>query len=107
MTLLNLPLCGVRVVDLSRVLAGPWATMCLADMGAEVIKIEHPLKGDGTRTWGVPLSNDRSSYFNSANRNKKSITIDLKVSKDRTTLNSLIETADIVIHNFPYETSKE
>ncbi len=68
-------LANIRIVDLSRVLAGPYATMLLADYGAEVIKIEQPGQGDGTRQWGPPWVGDESAYFLSVNRNKKSVTI--------------------------------
>ena len=73
-----LPLSGVRVLDLSRVLAGPMCAMALADLGADVIKIEHPARGDDTRDWGVRVGSRNTSYFNSANRNKRSVTLDLQ-----------------------------
>ena len=77
------PLAGVRVLDLSRILAGPYATMMLGDMGADVIKVERPGVGDDTRTWGPPFtkSGHESAYFLSINRNKRSVAIDLKQSK--------------------------
>ena len=72
------PLAGLFVLDLSRVLAGPYASMTLADLGAEVIKVEHPEGGDDTRQWGPPWAGGESAYYLSVNRNKKSITINLK-----------------------------
>ena len=76
-----LPLAGVRVLDLSRVLAGPWCAMALGDLGAEVIKVEHPGRGDDTRDWGLRVGNTETAYFNSANRNKRSVAIDLQTAR--------------------------
>ena len=76
------PLSGLTVLDLTRVLSGPYCTMMLADMGARVIKIEHPGKGDDTRGWGPPFQNGESSYFMSINRNKESLTLNLKHPED-------------------------
>ena len=74
----ELPLSGVRVLDLSRVLAGPWATQLLADYGAEVVKVERPGSGDDTRGWGPPFDEQgTASYFHAANRNKRSVAIDI------------------------------
>ncbi|KAJ1200033.1 hypothetical protein NDU88_003862 [Pleurodeles waltl] len=75
------PLEGVKILDLTRVLAGPFATMILADLGAEVIKVEKPGSGDDTRTWGPPFVGTESAYFLSINRNKKSIAVNLKHPK--------------------------
>ena len=72
------PLSGVRVLDLSRVLAGPYCTMILGDLGADVIKVEQPGKGDDTRAWGPPWAGTESAYFLTVNRNKRGITLDLK-----------------------------
>jgi crotonobetainyl-CoA:carnitine CoA-transferase CaiB-like acyl-CoA transferase len=94
------PLDGVLVVDLSRALAGPHATMMLGDLGARVIKVEAPGKGDDTRGWGPPFAGDESTYFLSANRNKESITLDLKDSADRELLLKLVDRADVVVENF-------
>ena len=94
------PLDGIGVVDLTRVLAGPYCTMMLADMGAEVIKIEMPGKGDDTRAWGPPFINGESAYFLSINRNKKSLTLDLSKKEGKDILRSLIEKNDIVVENF-------
>lgn len=90
----------IRILDLSRVLAGPYCTMTLADFGAEVIKIEEPALGDGTRQWGPPWVGDQSAYFLSANRNKKSVTLNLKHPRGVAILHELLATADILIENF-------
>ncbi|MGC4943893.1 CaiB/BaiF CoA transferase family protein [Kribbella sp. DT2] len=94
------PLDGVLVVDLSRALAGPHATMMLGDLGARVIKIEAPGRGDDTRGWGPPFVGDESTYFLSANRNKESIALDLKDAGDREVLLRLIDRADVLVENF-------
>jgi crotonobetainyl-CoA:carnitine CoA-transferase CaiB-like acyl-CoA transferase len=92
---------GVRVVDLTRVLAGPYCTMILGDLGADVIKIEEPAKGDDTRGWGPPFApGGESAYFLSANRNKRSLTLNLKDPKGRQVLERLIEGADVLVENF-------
>ena len=74
---------GYRVLDLSKILVGPYCTMMLSDLGAEVIKVEQPGVGDDTRTWGPPFNGPDSSYYLSINRNKKSITVDLKSEEGR------------------------
>jgi crotonobetainyl-CoA:carnitine CoA-transferase CaiB-like acyl-CoA transferase len=94
------PLAGVRVVDLSRVLAGPYATMTLADLGADVVKIEHPAGGDETRTWGPPFAGGESAYFLSVNRGKRSVALDLKDPEGRDLALDLCARADVVIENF-------
>lgn len=98
------PLTGVRVLDLSRALAGPYATMMLADAGATVIKVEQPGTGDESRGWGPPFVGDgderESVYFLSVNRSKRSVTLDLKDSEDMTRLRELIAEADVVVENF-------
>lgn len=116
------PLQGIRVVDLSRVLAGPYCTMLLADLGADVIKIEHPRGGDDTRSWGPPFATPsadahlppppkgkedywaslppESAYFLSANRGKRSITIDLKSPKGLAIVHKLVSEADVVVENY-------
>ncbi|MFQ5913861.1 MAG: CaiB/BaiF CoA transferase family protein [Nitrospinota bacterium] len=91
---------GIRVLDLTRILAGPYATMMLADLGAEVIKIEMPGTGDDTRGWGPPFVEGESTYFFSINRNKKSLTLDLKSGKGKEILTNLIERSDVVAENF-------
>jgi crotonobetainyl-CoA:carnitine CoA-transferase CaiB-like acyl-CoA transferase len=94
------PLSGVTVVDLTRVLSGPYCTMQLADMGARVIKIEQPGKGDDTRGWGPPFVEGESSYFLSINRNKESLTLDLKHPGARDVLDKLFDRADVLVENF-------
>lgn len=92
---------GIVVVDLSRVLAGPYATMLLGDLGARVIKVEQPGRGDDTRRWGPPFTpNGESAYFLCANRNKESITLDLKHPTGKKILREMIRRADIVVENF-------
>jgi crotonobetainyl-CoA:carnitine CoA-transferase CaiB-like acyl-CoA transferase len=94
------PLEGITVLDLTRVLSGPYCTMLLADMGARVIKIEQPGKGDDTRAWGPPFVNGESAYFLSVNRNKESVTIDFKNPEGRAVLNRLIDRSDVLVENF-------
>lgn len=101
------PLSHVRVLDLSRVMAGPWATQILADLGADVIKVERPGAGDDTRGWGPPFLKDKygaetreSGYFLSVNRGKRSITLDLDSPSGRTTVKALAARSDIVVENF-------
>ncbi len=94
------PLAGIRVLDLSRVLAGPLCGMSLGDLGADVIKVEHPSRGDDTRDWGVKVGADNTSYFNSANRNKRSITLDLQSARGQALARELIAQSDVVIQNF-------
>ena len=96
----KLPLDGVKVLDLSRVLAGPYATMVLADLGADVIKVERPETGDDTRHWGPPFTGGESAYFLSVNRNKRSITADLKDDEDLENIKRLAAEADILIENW-------
>ena len=101
------PLQGVRVLDLSRVLAGPWAGQLLADLGADVIKVERPQVGDDTRAWGPPyLKNEagadtsQATYFLCANRNKRSITIDMASPKGQELIRQLVREADVLLENF-------
>ena len=93
------PLENIRVLDLSRVLAAPAGSMMLADLGAEVIRIEHPDGSDSMRDWG-PFLNGQSTYYLCANRNKKSITLDLKTEEARAQFKELVKDADIVLENF-------
>jgi crotonobetainyl-CoA:carnitine CoA-transferase CaiB-like acyl-CoA transferase len=93
------PLTGLKVIDLTRVLAGPLCTMLLGDMGAEVIKIEDPRHGDDTRDW-APFVDGWSTYYLSVNRNKKSVAIDLKSPEGAALLEDLIRTADVLVENF-------
>ena len=93
------PLSGIRVVDLTRVVAGPYCTMMLGDMGAEVLKIEEPGHGDDTRAWG-PYLNGHSSFYFQLNRSKKSVALDLKTAAGAAALRDLLATADVLIENF-------
>jgi len=93
------PLDGVVVLDLSRVLAGPYCTMILGDMGADVIKIEHPV-GDETRRWGPPFASGESAYYLSVNRNKRSVTLDLDVEDDVELVRRIAARADVLVENF-------
>src|SRR5215213_1556621 len=95
-----LPLEGVKVLDLSRVLAGPYATMVLGDLGADVLKVEHPERGDDTRHWGPPFSGGESAYFLSVNRNKRSIGVDLKDQEGLERVKKLAAGADVLIENW-------
>ena len=94
------PLAGIRVVDLSRILAGPYCTMTLGDMGAEVIKIEQPGSGDDTRTWGPPWVGGESAYYLGINRNKRSLTLNLKHERAHELLEQLVAQSDVLIENF-------
>jgi crotonobetainyl-CoA:carnitine CoA-transferase CaiB-like acyl-CoA transferase len=94
------PLAGLRVLDLSRVLAGPYCTMMLADLGAEVIKVEQPSVGDETRGWGPPFAEGEAAYYLAVNRSKRSVTLDLKDRAGRAAALALAAKADVVIHNF-------
>ena len=94
------PLRGLRVLDLTRVLAGPLATMTLADLGADVIKLERPDTGDDTRHWGPPFAGDDAAYFLCLNRNKRSAVIDLKTPNGIAALRRLAGTSDVLIENF-------
>jgi crotonobetainyl-CoA:carnitine CoA-transferase CaiB-like acyl-CoA transferase len=94
------PLDGIAVLDLTRVLSGPYCTMLLADMGARVIKIEQPGKGDDTRAWGPPFLEGESAYFLSINRNKESVTVDFKHPEGRRLLEQLVANSDVVVENF-------
>ena len=100
MTDMDFPLEGVRVLDLSRVFAGPMCGMVLADFGAEVIKVEHPDRGDDTRDWGLRIGKTETTYYNSMNRNKRSITLDLQSPEGLKIIHDLLPQCDVVIHNF-------
>ncbi|HEX6066347.1 MAG TPA: CoA transferase, partial [Longimicrobiales bacterium] len=93
------PLGDVTVLDLSRVLAGPYCTMILGDLGADVIKVEHP-DGDETRRWGPPFIQGESAYYLSVNRNKRSLTADLRTPADRALIERIAGTADVLVENF-------
>ena len=96
------PLAGILVVDLSRALAGPHACMLLGDLGARVIKVELPDRGDDSRSWGPPFVGPapESTYFLSCNRNKESITLDLRSASGISTLRRLLAQADVLVENF-------
>jgi crotonobetainyl-CoA:carnitine CoA-transferase CaiB-like acyl-CoA transferase len=98
----KLPLAGVRVLDLSRVLAGPMCAQALGDLGAEVIKIEHPVRGDDTRDWGLRVGAHNTAYFNSANRNKQSIGIDLQKPEGQRIVRELARKSDVLVQNFKF-----
>ena len=104
---MSAPLDGIRVLDLSRILAGPWCTQMLADFGADVIKIENPDGGDDTRSWGPPFLKDKdgndtneAAYYMSANRNKRSVTVNLRSEEGKEVIRELAKTADVVVENF-------
>src|ERR1700710_1228057 len=101
------PLAGVRVLELARILAGPWAGQLLADLGAEVVKVERPGSGDDTRAWGPPYVRDAagddtevSTYYVAANRGKKSIAIDLASAEGQATVHALAMRSDVVLENY-------
>ncbi|NXD83505.1 SUCHY transferase, partial [Halcyon senegalensis] len=94
------PLDGVKVLDLTRVLAGPFATMNLGDLGAEVIKVERPGAGDDTRAWGPPFAGTESVYFLSVNRNKKSVAINMKSPKGAKLIRELAAVSDVFVENY-------
>ncbi|MBU4424268.1 MULTISPECIES: CaiB/BaiF CoA transferase family protein [unclassified Acidovorax] len=97
---MDFPLEGVRVLDLSRVFAGPLCGQVLADFGAEVIKVEHPGRGDDTRDWGMRIGKTETTYYNSMNRNKRSVTVDLQTPEGLKIIHELLPQCDVVIHNF-------
>jgi crotonobetainyl-CoA:carnitine CoA-transferase CaiB-like acyl-CoA transferase len=94
------PLDGVRVLDLSRVLAGPWATMALGDLGAEIWKIENPNEGDETRSWSPPAFRGTATYYLSINRNKSSLAIDFRSERGQAIVRELAQRADVVVENY-------
>jgi glutaryl-CoA transferase len=96
----NGPIAGIRVIDLTRILAGPLCTMMLGDMGADVLKVEPPDKGDDTRGWGPPFIAGEAAYFLGVNRNKRSLTLNMAVPAGQKILSRLIEKADVLIDNF-------
>jgi len=95
---------GLRVLDLTRVLAGPLCTMILGDMGAEVLKVEQPGRGDDTRAWGPPFQGTEAAYFLGVNRNKRGITLNLKETRGQAILREFIKKSDVVIENFKFGT---
>lgn len=103
------PLQGIRVLDLTRVLAGPYCTMLLGDLGADVIKVENPKSGDDTRAWGPPWAanedpsdthNPESAYFLCVNRNKKSVTVNLKAESGKQIIHDLVKHCDVLVENY-------
>ena len=94
------PLAGLRVLDLSRILSGPFATMIFADLGADVVKLENPTVGDDTREWAPPYQGDQSAYFLAINRNKRGIAVDLKSERGRAIAQRLADQADVLVENF-------
>ncbi len=96
----DLPLSGTRVLDLSRILAGPYCTMILGDLGADVVKVERPGTGDDTRTWGPPFAGGESAYYLCCNRNKKSITIDLQKPRGAELVKEFARVSDVLVENF-------
>lgn len=108
------PLSGYRVLDLSRILAGPWAGQTLADLGAQVIKIERPNVGDETRHWGPPYLKDSdgkdtsdAAYFMAANRGKHSVTVDLTTPGGQAVIRDLAKASDVVIENYKVDSLKK
>jgi len=96
----DLPLSGTRILDLSRILAGPYCTMILGDLGAEVVKVERPGTGDDTRTWGPPFAGGESAYYLCCNRNKKSIAIDLQKPRGVELVKEFARVSDVLVENF-------
>src|SRR5512137_2822578 len=91
------PLEGIKILDFSRALAGPYCTMLLADLGAEVIKVEAPGAGDDSRAWGPPFIEGESAYFLSINRNKKSVSLNLKSKDAKDIINKMIQKSDVLL----------
>lgn len=106
MTNTKSPLEGIRIVDLTQALAGPYCTMMLGDLGADVIKVERPGSGDQSRGWGPPFLNGESAYFLSVNRNKRGMTLDLKKAAARAAMHRLIEQSDVFVTNLPRKESR-
>ncbi len=98
---------GIRVIDLTQALAGPYCTMLLGDLGADVVKIETPGTGDQSRGWGPPFIEGESAYFLSINRNKRSLTLDIKSAEGQEALHKLVATADVFVCNIPKESSRQ
>src|SRR5690554_1638324 len=96
----DLPLDGVKVLDLSRVFAGPLCSQVMGDLGAEVVKLEHPVRGDDTRDWGMRIGLTETTYYSAMNRNKRSITLDLQTDEGRRIVHELVPQFDVVIQNF-------
>jgi crotonobetainyl-CoA:carnitine CoA-transferase CaiB-like acyl-CoA transferase len=97
---------NLRVLDMSRVLAGPWASQLLGDYGADVVKVERPVLGDDTRRWGPPWLGSESAYFLSTNRNKRSVSVDIATPRGQEVIRDLVHTADVLLENFKVGTLK-
>ena len=97
---MSAPLDNTRILDMSRILAGPWAAQLLGDYGADVVKVERPQCGDDTRQWGPPWLGDESAYFMSTNRNKRSVTIDIALPAGQELIKSLVKKSDVLLENF-------
>lgn len=97
---MSAPLDNTRILDMSRILAGPWAAQLLGDYGADVVKVERPQCGDDTRQWGPPWLGDESAYFMSTNRNKRSVTIDIALPAGQELIKSLVQKSDVLLENF-------
>lgn len=97
---MSAPLAGINVLDLSRVLAAPWATMTLGDLGAEVWKIENPAEGDETRTWSPPAYKGTATYFLAVNRNKQSLAVDFRTERGQAIVRELAQRADVLVENY-------
>src|SRR5690349_16608227 len=100
-------LSGIRVLDLTRVLAGPYCTMLLGDLGADVVKVEPPDRGDDTRHWGPPFVGGESAYYLSVNRNKRGITVNLKATAGQEIVRRMATQADVLVENFKAGTLAE
>ncbi len=104
--MLDIALSGIKVVDLSRILAGPWCTQNLADLGADVVKVEHPGRGDDTRQWGPPYLEDEdsgeqmSAYFSCCNRGKRAVAIDFSTPEGANAVREMVKTADVLVENY-------
>ncbi|MBN1222250.1 MAG: CoA transferase [Candidatus Aminicenantes bacterium] len=98
---------NIRVIDLTQALAGPYCTMMLGDMGAEIIKVEQPGSGDQSRGWGPPFLKGESTYFLAINRNKKSLTLDLKPEEGKAIMHKLVSKADVFVTNLPRQSSRQ
>ncbi|HEY9389519.1 MAG TPA: CoA transferase, partial [Mycobacteriales bacterium] len=96
----TLPLTGIRVADFTQALSGPYCTMLLADLGADVVKVEIPGRGDDSRHWGPPFVDDTAAYFLAVNRNKRSITLDLRSPDGRRAAEALVASSDVVVENW-------
>jgi len=97
---MSAPLDGIKVLDLSRVLAGPWSTMTLGDLGAEIWKIENPAEGDETRGWSPPAYKGSATYYLAVNRNKQSLALDFRTERGQEIVRELAKRADVLVENY-------